>query len=630
MLLNDRKMMRTLSSALLGGALLLALGGCLREDENALVISGPDSTVAVAPLSTPAFLLPPEGTAEANQLELVSFDPTALDAFGRTTVRDSDEEWPYWRRWYDEGEWSVGRTLGVEGFLTAEEDARTPALTWAALDPLTDYDYFFMFLPGNGFGIGMNWFGEFCCATPGEKYVVGLVRAQLTVNGQLDAAQILLGQPVDQPDALDFLGGSPAGDYTFPAGNFDPTPAVANANPLLIGTVQACPAAAPYLPYSDTCANQGFDDGDLVIDFVFDPLNGVFPDGLEPTAENSPVAPNQATRFSLPSYNYLVIWSTNPDGTPDYSRPLTRVQLGVDLSPLGGPINNAYAPFPTAPLSDAELALGRGGVSRPDTVTMRVENLEELAAGATYQAFARLDDGSDQRLDFVYTNVRLKEPETVIVGTDTFTVSEDTLSGPTVTNSFVGGSDVHEVKVEFPDNATHVFLTIESDDDASPSPRQILWAEGLQEAGTAKGLDLDVKFGTFSELRTWSIGGTGSGGIFGDQFRVHYEQLPRPPVGYKYVAWLASGDTTFVRLPDETFTSPPPAYAVLESADTDTGISPVVQPLTILEAFTRICIGGASGCFDLSQYDTFILTLEPRLGQADTPSPTRVLAGLLP
>jgi len=612
----ERKIMRKASAAVLGGALLLALGGCLREDENALLVVESDSAVAVAPLTAPAFLLPPTGTATASALELVSFDATALDAFGRTTPRNSSSQWPYWNRWFGGGEWSIGRTLGVEGFLTAEEDPRTPALSWTNAD--VAFDYLFMFLEGNAFAIGMNWFGEFCCATPGEKYVIGLVRAELTVNGELDAAQVLQGQTVDQPDALAPLGGSPGGDPTFTAGLFAATPAVPDANPLLIGTVQACPAAAPYLPYGDTCANQGFPDGELVIDFVFSPLNGVFPSSTSPTAENSPVAPNEASRFSLPSYNYFVIWETDASGAPDFSRPLSRVQLGVDLSALGGPINNAYAPFPTASLSDAELALGRGGVSRPEEVTFRVRNLEQLQQGASYQAFAVLDDGSMQRLDFTYLNVELLE------------VGEDTLAGPSVQSSFSGGPNVHELTVDFPDNATHIVLTIESDDDGSPSARQIMWAEGVQQAGQAKSLSLGLQFGNFAEDRIWSIGGTGSGGLFGDEFRVRYEQLPRPPMGYQYVAWLASGDSAFVRLPDESFTSPPPAYTVLADADSDVDVSPVVQPLKILEAFTRFCVGSASGCFNLDQYDSFILTLEPKLGMAAMPSPTRVLTGLLP
>jgi hypothetical protein len=135
------------------------------------------------------------------------------------------------------------------------------------------------------------------------------------------------------------------------------------------------------------------------------------------------------------------------------------------------------------------------------------------------------------------------------------------------------------------------------------------------------------------EFRLWSISGKGTGGLFGDEFRERYENLPRPPVGYKYVGWLGSGDTLFVRLPDESFTSPPPEYAVLETADTDDTISDVVQPGRILVAFTRICLTDVSGCqgpYDLGAYDTFYLTLEPRAFTESEIGPTRVLEALVP
>jgi hypothetical protein len=162
---------------------------------------------------------------------------------------------------------------------------------------------------------------------------------------------------------------------------------------------------------------------------------------------------------------------------------------------------------------------------------------------------------------------------------------------------------------------------------------------GQQDFGVVKSLSVPpILFGTRDladpgAFRLWSISGKGTGGLFGDEFRERYEHLPRPPVGYKYVGWLASGDTLFVRLPDESFTSPPPEWAVLEAADTDDTISDVVQPLEILVAFTRICLTQVSGCqgpYDLGAYDTFLLTLEPRSGVDSEIGPTRVLEALVP
>ena len=87
---------RRLAAVALGGALLVSLGACNTEDENALIVYGPDSAVVVAPLTAPAIPMPPEGTAEASVLELISFNPTALDAFGRTSAPFSSSAFPCW------------------------------------------------------------------------------------------------------------------------------------------------------------------------------------------------------------------------------------------------------------------------------------------------------------------------------------------------------------------------------------------------------------------------------------------------------------------------------------------------------------------------------------------------------
>ena len=42
---------RRLAAVALGGALLVSLGACNTEDENALIVYGPDSAVVVAPLT---------------------------------------------------------------------------------------------------------------------------------------------------------------------------------------------------------------------------------------------------------------------------------------------------------------------------------------------------------------------------------------------------------------------------------------------------------------------------------------------------------------------------------------------------------------------------------------------------
>lgn len=629
-MLRCKRKMQAKATAVLVGALILALGACAREDANRGLVFSPDSSALVVPLAAPPFNLTPSGDGSVNTLELISFDPTAIDAFGRSTLRTAKNSWPHWNYWYGAGEFSFGDVLGLEqGFETAQQDPRLPKLTGDQAD--FSYDYMFLFMEGNGFGIGNNWFGEYCCAPPGENFVLGIVRYGLQINGELDAQQILQGQPVDQPDSLFLLGGTPKGDPTVPANIFAtyPNPGP-DANPLIIGAAPSCPLA---MPYEGTCAGQGYDDGTIVIDVVVQSATAggsqIWESGTNPTGALSFMAPNNLQRYTFPQYNYLVIWHANPDGSPDYSRPLVRVQLGVDLSSFGGPINNAFAPFPTAALSDAQLALGNGALSRPDSLKVRFANLKQLKDPSVYKLWALMDDGSTQALDFVFAQIKpLAE-------------GEDTLVAPTVASSFKGGEGLQEVNAKFPDNATHVFLTVESSDNpSSPSSVQPLWVKALQEPGNSKSLSLSADFGTFglnkaADQRTWGLGGAGKGALFGNELRILFSDLPRPPVGYQYVGWLSSGDTAFARLPDATFTSPPPNYVVLDKADVDASISPVIKPETILEAMSKFCLrkqeAGCSGPFaHTPPYTGFTLTLEPKAGTQTTPAPTSVLTGGIP
>ncbi len=265
-------------------------------------------------------------------------------------------------------------------------------------------------------------------------------------------------------------------------------------------------------------------------------------------------------------------------------------------------------------------------------MVLRVSNLAALASPAGYQVYARTSGGSASGpFDFVYSNVvELPTGDSIVVP-------------PEVRSALTGGDNTHQLTVEHPDDATHLFLAVQSTTGGQPSEAQPLWvAGGIQPAGVRKAKNLgSLTFGTFAlngaAQRLWAISGVGRGGLFGDEFRVSYEHLPRPPVGYRYAAWLVSEDMTFQRLPDETFTSPPPEYAMLESADTDPTISDVVQPLDIVRAMTRFCLTGTSpiapscvGPFDLAGFETFVLTLEPRAIASGEPAPTRVLEGLVP
>jgi len=258
------------------------------------------------------------------------------DAFGRSNQPFQASEWPYYdsRGWW---RWGTGIGDGA-GWGVAETDPRLPALTETL--GLHDYDTMYVFQAGALVSEAYNISGHWCCAEPSTRYVITLDRMSLTVFGELDAMQVLLGQIVDEPDQLS-VGNNPGGDYTRPADLWnmeDPYPAEPGANPFVLGYVFTDPT------------------GFMVIDVVVSCRDG---DGLEVWAcdagstnqDLSIIAPNQPVSHDFPNYNYLTIWEAFGGGSPNYARPLVRYQLGVDLSPAGDPIRNAYAPFPRASVS---------------------------------------------------------------------------------------------------------------------------------------------------------------------------------------------------------------------------------------------------------------------------------------
>lgn len=611
MLSYHGEMMKRVSSVAIGGALLLTIWGCPRDDENQLIVTGPDSAVTVVPLVRPAFLRPPTGSAEANRLELISFDQSPADAFGRATT-----EFGY--------SWDGDNYRFDAAARNSTNDPRLPALGGLGTEVVGASQC--------RFGEGTWWGGsggfDFFCFLDGLKpstdYSVLLYRYETVVNGDLDAPERLLTGAIAEPDELVPLGGTPGG-YPTELCDFDParptftTGVTGDQNPLNMGFVT-----------TDA-------DGSLVFDCLIGSGGHWAEEDLDGSPSLAPIGPNTFDPFGLPRYNFIVIFEGQGSAAdPIPAGPMVmRFQVGVELDASGQPIPNSFAPFPAEGLSESELAEADFAESRPDSVKLRVSNLAVLGDPAVYQVYALLAGGGTAGpLDFQYSQV-ISRPEG-----DSVVVADTLADGsPRIMSSLSGGSNIHLLSVEHPDDATHVFLAVQSSPGGTPSPVQPLWMEGgIQAPGQVKTLSFPMEFGVFAldneaEQRTWAIGGTGSGGLFGTEFRQRYELLPRPPVGYRYVTWLASGDTLFQRLPDESFTTPPPTYTVLEPADTDIGISPLVQPITILEAFSRICLVERAGCVgpvDLSQYERFLLTLEPRSADPAEPGPTVVLEGLIP
>jgi hypothetical protein len=608
------KVMRRVASLLIGGPLLLALGGCPDADENTLVVFGPDSAVVLAPLAAPAFLLPPGGQTTFNILQPLGVDTTQSDVFGRSYAgpygigefeEDPIYDFPGWNMW------DTGRNKN--------DDPRLPALTGSTGNERLGDNQCSAW--GPGFGGGTDIYDTWCTLEgmePETDFTLIFVRYATRIRGELDAVEMILTGAVTDPDTLIPLGGAPAGFPTTYC-NFsvlEPHPGP-TTNPLVLG--YATSGADSSLTFDCLIAGTGVWWGST---------DGPPPPGA---ADSAIFAPNIQQSFDLPFYNYAVAVvgqgdAVNPVPTGAHAY---RWQIGPDILEDGTPINNGLAPFPLR----GDPSTVEPFQAQPDSVFVVLENMRPLAGGAVYKAWFFGGDNPPSEAVGEYTRV---DPETDAI-----------LEGPTSTSSFAGGPGEIQHNIDFPPAAegrTHIFYTVESSAGASsPSTMQPLWALQFQQPGPKTATQI-FDFGTFadntSSQRLWKISGTGGGGLFGVEFRQSYNHLPRPPVGYKYVGWLSSGDTLFLMLPDESFTSPPPEYAPLTDADIDMAVSPAgwVQPLEILSAMTRICTTASSpaaapqcqGPYDLALYSKFLLNLEPKAFDPTVPGPTTVLEGVVP
>lgn len=592
------------------GAALVALLGCTDEESNRLFVVGPDSALTEMALMIPAIQAPPSGTSRANKLQLIDFDVELRDAFARAApgigLFAAD---PFFgeRGW---NLWSTGRNR--------TSDPRLPALGGLGTERIRR---FCALWPPNFGGIGPGFWDLFCemeGMKPLTRFTIMLVRYGTRVNGQLDAVEKLLTGTVTEPDELILLGGRPRGYPDVPCDFTTGVPVLPDANPFVLG-------------FADSRSNGRIQFFDCV------PVSAGFWWANDGSAQPPPgaadsvaFAPNRLATFNLPTYNYVVL--VEGEGTVANPVPpgphVFRWQVGVDLDENGLPINNAFAPFPTAKLSEAALAGGKGAKNQPDSVRLTLTNLKELTGGAVYQLW-------------FFGGGTTPEPATgryLHIGPDGTTLLDVAAS------SFVGGLGQHIAHLDYPAidvGRTHVLVSIEAGPGASaPSASQPLWLRALQDFGETKSLTQALSFGTFAggdALRVWSISGQGLGNLFGPEMRINFAHLPRPPVGYQYVGWIvgdpAKGDETLVRLPNESFTSPPREYAELTNADVE-AVSAVVQALEILEATQRFCWESVSGCpgpFSLAApAKRYLLTLEPKAGQAEQKGPTDVLAGSLP
>lgn len=545
-------------------------------------------------------------------------DPTASDAFGRATDDFG----------FELSSDGVNYTIDAAG-LNSTQDPRLPALGGLGTEEV-DTNNQCQFGSGPYWGGSDGW--DLFCFLQGLRgntdYTVMLVRYASVVNGEPDASEVLLASPVEQPDELVLLGGSPGG-YPTELCDFDParptftTGVTGSQNPLVLGF---------------GTSNAG---GALTFDCLVG-SGGFWSNTTLTVPDSAPFAPNTATSFDLPRYNYVVVVEgvgtpTDPVPTGDH---VLRFQVGVDLDQSGNPIANLYGPFPAERLTPAEIAAAPGLINvRAREAMVMLSPLAELSGGS-YQLWLYNEETS---AILAATAVREAFEETEggpsLVATDTVTTfnSDPSFSYTLTVNDGTLGADT----VGY---FTHLLVSIQPSGATSLSEAIPIFSQYVDQAGTPADFNDDniitdaaLSFGSFDpggDPYVYAVAGVGRAGFYGDEVRVNYVNVPLPPAGYFYEGWLMEGSGAAVNL--GPLTGPYPEYVDLSDVATTTTPPDFVVEGVILQSTNRALASQQQPPL-IDEHDnptwygyaTYHLTLSLLLGTAAMP-PSTALGGVVP
>jgi hypothetical protein len=473
---------------------------------------------------------------------------------------------------------------------------------------------------------------------PNTTYTIGFFRYGLQVNGEVDHIQAARGLPITQPDQLVLVGGTPGGDptvdlwYTNEADVFP----VVNANPFILGRFTTNAQGQAILDMWLSAFTEG---GTKVL---YSGGGGNPPAGA---MDSALVARNDAVVTTLPRYNYLVIMegSATTAAAAAALPQVLRAQIGADLDPTGSAVTpNAYAPFPTA-MTQAQLLQGPGVAGQVSSLRVTLSNLAQLA-GATYQ-FWLVNDVTGEAVS-VPVNWRTTAPNP---DPDIATrVPADSAAGVRTFNS--RGDWVHTIEVNDSiagraiGTFTHAMISIEGAEAAQPSSSQPLWVRYTDMKGAVDApltwtfiSPGTVNFGTFNlgnSPLVFQPRGAARGWFWGtdpgDEFRVQYRDLNRPPVGFMYEGWmLPEGGRGAAFSVGELTTTGEDGFASLRDVDINANIGQYVREDRILTALQRLQVGQIlnGNPWHVEEYH---LKLVPKTrSTADVP-PYTILGGPIP
>lgn len=612
-----RRLLRTVP--LVG--LVLASVGC--PEDTARITEQPSAASQEFPIT--GSFVSPSGTFALNRFRLAVFDTSVANALGtRTPGNRSFYVTPLL---FGGGGWdlsALARNSTTDPRLPAIADADAGVSAGAAriviLDPAGVCGAECPF--HNPFTNGATLTG----LTPSTQYIVALFRYGITINGQLDASLIATGQPLDTPDQLTPVSGTPGGDPNVEIIAF-PTivPLVPDANPMVLGNF--------------TSSATGTGAFDVVVDGTDVLYTDISANPPEAAFDSTLVARDDDVQTTFPRYNYLVIIegpATDAADAADNPQVL-RFQMGQDfLASTGAPVNNGYVPFPAGAFTEGQLVAAPGGAGKTDSMTVTfnansVELLDTVAHPRRYEAWL-VDAGSGAAIPAVGTYRRLQGATVVeeVPGTNTWAGGEAFSHRLILSDAGLGGGAADSLVFY-----SHVVLTIDdSPGDATMAAVRPFWAwyDNRGDPGTLFD-DVFSPQGTTTRFGRLNLAnpvasvpfggqGAGEGSVREGILNIDLAALSRPPLGYVYAAWLLGPDT--VQLPD--ITGPLPQAQSLVDADENT-IPGLVTENGILDANFRLDSNAAM--IDLSLYGTFRVTLEPKVG-ASKMSATRTLTGTPP
>lgn len=461
------------------------------------------------------------------RLGLLSMDLTLPDAFGRATAPLAT---------YTQQDTPLGLAYGFDvagAIRNSNTDRRAPVLSPSAAAPTLFFRLFSPAFTGVGPGFWNLW-GFVTGLKPNTVYTVVLARMALQVRGELDQPAILTGGQ-DPPDSLYYLGGSPAGNSTAVQCVFQAGIAVdASRNPVALGWI-----------VTDGAGNASIDCVPVAVGDS--PWWRNASSEIPPAAADSlPFGLNQPGAILKPGqYNYiLLIEGTGTDEDPIPPGPPTiRAQVGPDIDATGAVIPNAFAPFPSGPMSGDALQLAPGFRGVPEEVTLVLRGLPELFGDGVYKAW-------------LFDSENPARPPVPGVGMLSLIVGGQTVPGGlfstwrgdlnatarlVISDATLGGARLRDYD--------HVAVSVENGDAAVPST-PAMWARYVDHRNTPDDFldNINIQSGALNlgsfrpddpaRSRSFTANGTVRASFFRDTLLVVADGAAVPPPGFRYELWL--------------------------------------------------------------------------------------------